>query len=157
MKHKAAKHNTLENQVKYVIDFMRTHEWAGPLALPLKLNKNLDYYTERYLFDSYINLNYAYYNYKQGNCVETKKKLGNSLIWKDEAIECSFISGENDFTALLIKKTEDIFNNTIQEICSGEISSKKMSIIELGEIKDNLKKYVEPQSGRLTENPMSLS
>jgi hypothetical protein len=147
MKHKVSKHNSLENQVEYVINFMRTHEWASPLALPINLNENLDYFTERYLFDSYIDLYYAYQNYKQGNYVEAKRRLGYSLIWKDKATECSFFSGENDFTALLFNKTDEIFNNTIQEICSDEFSLDKTSNIELENIKNNLKKYVEPHSG----------
>jgi len=47
---------------------------------------------------------------------------------------------------LLFKKTDEIFNNTIQEIYSDEFSSKKISITELESIKSNLKEIVEPHS-----------
>jgi hypothetical protein len=116
MKQNTSKNNSLENQVEHVIGFMRTHEWTGPLSFPLNLHKDLDKFTEKYLFESFIDMNYAYHNYKQGNYVEAKRRLEYSLMWKDEAIECSFISGENNFTTLLLRKTDEIFNNAIQEM-----------------------------------------
>jgi hypothetical protein len=118
MKRKRSRNSSIEKQVNNVINIMKTHEWASPIAFPLELHKDLDYWTERYLFDSYININYAYYNYKIGNYDETKRRLENSLMWKNEAIECSFISGINDFKTLLFKKTKKIFDNIINEICS---------------------------------------
>jgi len=143
MKQKTLKYNSLENQVEYVINFMNSHEWAGPITASLNLHKDLDIFVERYLFDSYIDINYAYQNYKQGNYVEAKRRLGYSLIWKDEAIECSFLSGINNFTTLLFEKTDEIFNNIIQEICFDEVSLEKININELENIKINLKKNVE--------------
>lgn len=148
MKHKSSKHNPLENQVEHVINFMQTHEQGNLIDLDSNLHDKIDYYTEKSLFDSYIGLNHAYQNYIQGNYAEAKRRLGYSLIWKDEAIDCSFLSGVNDFTVLLFKKTDEIFNNTIQEIYSDEFSSKKISITELESIKSNLKEIVEPHSAQ---------
>ena len=143
MKNKVSKKNSLDHQVASAINFMSSHEWAGPLAIPINLHEDLDKFAERYLFDAYIDLNYAYKNYKKGDITEAKRRLGYSLIWKDEAIECSYISGTNDFSTLLFKKTEEYFDNVIHEICSDEISSEQKCNIVLEDIKVNLKNAVE--------------
>jgi len=142
MKRKKHKYYSLDNQVNRVIDFLKSHEWAGPLALPLNLHNDLEHYTERYLFDSYIDLNYAYQYYKNGNYDEAKKRLGYSLMWKDEALDCSFIAGINDFTTLLFNKTEKYFNDIIQEIWSDETVTKQNQIIEFEDFKISLKKSI---------------
>jgi hypothetical protein len=118
MKRKRSNNSSLDKQVDNVIDFMSSHEWAFPMAIPLNLHKDLDNLTERYLFDSYIDMNYAYQNYLKGDYIEAEKRLEYSKIWKDEAFDCSFYSGTNNLKTLLFKKTEKIFDNILHEICS---------------------------------------
>jgi len=45
---------SLEEQVNRVIVFLRTHERAYPIAMPLNLTGDLDVMVARYLFDCYI-------------------------------------------------------------------------------------------------------
>jgi len=142
MNHKVSKTGSLENQVTKAIDFMSSHEYAGPVALPIDLHEDLDKFAERAIFEAYIALNYAYQNYQKGDLTEAKKRLGYSLFWKDEAEECSFISGCNDFTALLFNKTDEILNHHVSEICSDEISTEQINNTELEDIKINLLKSV---------------
>ena len=118
MNYKVSKTGSLEKQVTKAIDFMSSHEWTGPIALPIYLHEDLDKWAERYLFESYISMNYAHQNYMKGDYVESKKRLGYSLMFKDEAMECSHISGLNDFSALLFNKTDEFFNKIILNICS---------------------------------------
>jgi len=143
MNYKVSNTSSLENQVARAIDFLFSHEWAGPLALPINLHKDLDKWAERYIFESYIDMNYANQNYMKGDYIKSRISLGYSLVFKDEAIECSHISGFNKFSALLFKQTDEIFDNIILKICSDEISSEQMSSTELENIKENLKKAVE--------------
>jgi len=121
---------------------MTSNEWGEPLALPLNLHKDLEGFTERYLFDSFIDLNYAYQNFKKGNYIEAIKRLEFSLIWKEEATECSYIAGRNSFTNLLFNRTEEIFDNTITEICSNNLFLDQMYNID----SENIKKYLDMQT-----------
>ena len=146
MKRKKSKINSLESQVAKVIDFMTSHEWGGPLALPLNLHKDLEKFTERYLFDSFIDLNYAYQNFKKEDFIEAGKRLEYSLIWKEEAAECSNIAGFNNFTTLLFNKTEELFTNTINEICSNKTFLEQIHYVE----SENIKKYLSMQNQQLT-------
>jgi len=128
MQYKVSKTGSLENQVSKAIDFISSHEWTGPLALPIYLHEDLDKFTERSIFEAYIGLNYAYHNFKKGDFSEAKKRLENSLMWKDEAMECSHISGYNDFSVLLFKKTEEIFDYYVHEICTDDIYTKQITL-----------------------------
>ena len=143
MNHKNLNNNSLEKQVEKIINFMKSHKWTGPIGIPLNLHEKLDKFTEKYLFDAYIDMNNAYKFHLAGNSVEAKKSLGYSLLWKDEALECSFHFGKNDFTTLIFKKTDEIINNVIQYICSDDISSNNYNINEIENIKENLKHMVE--------------
>jgi hypothetical protein len=64
---------SLEQQVNHVAGFFETHEWAGPIAVPINLHKDLDTMTERYIFDCYIYHRHANENLLLGNVEQAKK------------------------------------------------------------------------------------
>jgi hypothetical protein len=120
---------SLEQQVNQVITFFNTHEWAGPIAMPLNLNKKLDSISERYYFDCYIDHRRAQKYYFQGDINQAKKYLTYSVVWGAEACDDAAYFGLNDFNIMLMDKTDDMLDDAIEMIFAGECPSKKIDPI----------------------------
>jgi hypothetical protein len=117
---------SLEQQVNRVVGFFETHEWAGLIARPINLHKDLDTMAERYIFDCYIDHRRANENFLLGNVMQTKKDLTYLLVWWAEAYDLTFYAGLNDFSTLLLYKTDSMLNNTIETIFADECPSQKV-------------------------------
>jgi hypothetical protein len=117
---------SLEQQVNRVIEFFKTHEWAFPIARPINLHKDLDTMAERYFFDCYIDHRRANENYLLGNINQAKKDLTYSLVWWTEACELAYYAGPNDFSSMLLNKTDSMLNNAIETVFADECPSRKL-------------------------------
>jgi len=120
---------SLEQQVNYVIGFFKTHEWAYPIAMPINLHKDLDTMAERYFFDCYIDHRRASENYLLGNINQARKDLVYSLIWLAEACDLVYYAGVNDFSSMLLNKTDNMLNDAIENIFADECPSRKLDTL----------------------------
>jgi hypothetical protein len=117
---------SLERQVNRVIRFFETHERAFPAALPINLHKDLDTIAERYFFDCYRCHRCANENYLLGNINQAKKDLTYSLVWQAEACDSAYYAGINDFSNMLLDKTDSMLDNAIETIFADECPSQKL-------------------------------
>jgi hypothetical protein len=117
---------SLEQQVNRVIGFFETHEWASPIAMPINLHKDLDTMAECYFFDCYIDHRCANENYLLGNIKQAKKDLIDSLVWRAEAYGLAYNAGLNDFSNILLYKTDIMLNNAIETVFADECPSRKL-------------------------------
>ncbi|MDR2601182.1 MAG: hypothetical protein LBC53_01830 [Spirochaetaceae bacterium] len=109
-----------------VIRFFETHEWASPIAMPINLHKDLDAMAERYFFDCYIDHRRANEKYALGNIDQAKKDLTYSLVWWTEACDLAYYAGLNDFSSMLLDKTDSMLNNAIETVFADECPSRKL-------------------------------
>ena len=116
---------SLEKQVNRVIGFFETHEWTYPIAMPINLHKDLDTIAERYFFDFCIDHRRAKENYLLGNINQAKKDLTYSLVWWTEACDLAFYAGLNDFSSMLLDKTDNMLNDAIETVFADECPSRK--------------------------------
>jgi hypothetical protein len=117
---------SFEHHVNRVIGFFETHEWAFPIAMPINLHKDLDTMAERYFFDCYIDHRCANENYVLGNIKQAKKDLIYSLVWYAEACDLAYYAGLNDFSSILLDKTDSMLNNAIETVFADECPSRKL-------------------------------
>jgi hypothetical protein len=117
---------SIEQQVNHVIGFFETHERVSPIAMPINLHKDLDTIAERYFFDCYIYHRHANENYLLGNINQAKKDLTYSLVWWAEACDSAYDAGTNDFSNMLLDKTDSMLDNAIETIFADECPSRKL-------------------------------
>ena len=68
-----------------------------------------------------------------GNYDQAKKNLAYSLIWLEEANECAYIAGSNDFSNMLFDKTNNMLNDAIETIFTDECPSDQSGFFEFRE------------------------
>jgi hypothetical protein len=117
---------SLEQQVNRVINFFETHERASPIVMPINLHKDLDTMAERYFFDCYIDHRRANENYLLGNINQAKKDLTYSLVWWAEACDLVHYAGLNDFSSMLLNKTDSMLDSAIETVFANECPSRKL-------------------------------
>jgi hypothetical protein len=61
-----------------------------------------------------------------GNINQAKKDLTYSLVWWTEACDLVYYAGLNDFSSMLLDKTDSMLNNAIETVFADECPSRKL-------------------------------
>jgi hypothetical protein len=129
---------SIEQQVNRIIGFFLTHEWVYLIAMPMNLHKNLDAMAGRYFFDCCIDYRRANENYLLGNISQAKKDLTYSLVWREEARDLAYYSGLNDFSSMLLDKTDSMLNDAIETIFADECPPRKLDLLGFNDFRMSL-------------------
>jgi hypothetical protein len=117
---------SIEAAVKETVSFLTTHAWAGPLRHPIDIRSELDSQVAMYLLDTYICLGTAEAHFNGGNVQQAKKDIEFSHMWRGEAYDMAFYNKAlNKFTNALFDKTEDLLDDAVEVIFTGECPARK--------------------------------
>jgi hypothetical protein len=61
-----------------------------------------------------------------GNIKQAKKELTYSLVWLAEACDSVYYAGVNDFSRILLDKTDNTLDDALETIFAGECPSRKL-------------------------------
>jgi hypothetical protein len=128
---------SLEQQVNRVVKFLETHKCAST-AKPINLHKDLDTRAECYFFDCYIYHLRANENYLLGNINQAKKDLTYSLVWWTVACDLVYYAGLNDFSSMLLDKTDSMLNSAIETVFADECPSRKLDLLGFNDFRMSL-------------------